>query len=310
MTYPDDDFGTRNYENVINSILSQSYEIYEDFDEERPVDVVFHGDESVDLPLFEEEDILILMHRDAHFSGSFSAMKEYYKDLDSKGIIEEIDPERIELLETIQQRMKIDLAPLLISGPDAEKVALSRKMYRELGEVIQKAPSSPEGIIASAILSEQEVDDLIANLSSTPLVRPESLVLLATSDLFCDPLFPGYGTASRMAIGVLGKKRHEPAIQELFRLIGRRDFLTETAALEALRKIGPRAKKIAMDRLASFPFTDDHERAVLVLIEFLPDEEISKLFSKILSDERMKNARLRTYLALGLDSSSESSCSK
>jgi hypothetical protein len=274
----------------------------EDFDKERPEGLSFQGDEQSNLPLFQEEDTLCCMHRDAHFSGSFSAMKEYYTNPEAKGVIEEIDLERVDLLQTIQTRLKTDLAPLLITGPDAERVALSKKMYKELSDVAEKDPTSSEGMLAAAILSEEDVDDIVATCSPKIFEKPESLLLLAVSDFFCDPLFPGYGTASRMAIALLGKLRFEPAVKELFYLIGRRDFATENAALGALRAIGPAAKKFAVDRLSSFPVTADHERAALVLIDFLPDADVTKLFSKIIVDERIQSTRLRDYVKLGLES--------
>jgi NACalpha-BTF3-like transcription factor len=303
VTHPDDDLANRTSENVINSILSRSYEMLEDFGSERPEGISFHGDEGVVLPLFEEEDILCLMHRDAHFSGSFPAMREYYKNPDAKGVLEEIDPERIDLLEHIQNGMKRDLAPLIISGPNAERVALSKQMYKELAEVAEKEPSSPEGMLASAILSEDDIDLLVEQAPIPLFERPQSLLLLATSELLCDPLFPGYGTAPSLAIQLLGKMKYEPAIAELFQLIGRRDFLTESVVLEALRTIGPAAKRFAMNRLSSMPMTADSERAALVLIECLPDPEITALFSKILADPGMTNKRLKGYLSLGLDGS-------
>ncbi len=306
MTHPDDELGARTSENVINSILSRSYEMYEDFESCQPEGLAFHGDELSNLPLFEEEDKLCLMHRDAHFSGSFPVMKEYYENPEAKGAIEEIDLERIELLENIQKGMKTDLAPLLITGPDAEKVALSKQMYKELSALCEKDPLSPEGMLSAAILSEDDVDQIVEHAPASLLQKPEMLLLLATSELFCDPLFPGYGTASLLAIRLLGKMKYEPALQDLFALIGRRDFSTESAVLEALRKMGAPAKKFAMDRLSSFPLTGDHERAALVLIEFLPDDEITDLFLKILADARMTNSKLRRYLNLGV----ETSCDK
>jgi hypothetical protein len=299
VTHPDDDLANRTSENVINSILSRSYEFHEDFEKEQPEGLFFHGDELSNLPLFEEEDILCLMHRDAHFSGSFPAMIEYYSNPDAKGVLESINVEKIDLLENIQKGIKSDLAPLLISGADAEKVALSRQMYKELSAVAEKDPSSSEGMLASAILSEDDIETLVEKAPIALFEKPKSLLLLACSEHFCDPLFPGYGLAATLAIHLLGKMKYEPAIAELFQLIGRRDFFTESAILQTLHAIGPAAKKFAMNRLASFPVTADHERAALLLIEFLPDEEIENLFSKVLADKRVTSERLKGYLTLG-----------
>ena len=292
----DEQLAKRAFEHTLDSILSRSYEQYEDFEEQRPEGLTFYGDELADLPLFDEEDILILMHRDAHFSGSFSAMKEYYANPEARGVLEEIDPERIEFLESIQTRIKHDLAPLLITGPNAERVALAKKSYADLQEVTSNDPTSPEGVLAQAILSEDDVEEILAHQSHPLCARPESLLMLATSELFYDPLFPGYGTAPIMAIRLLGEMRYEPAIRGLFSLIGHSDFDTENAALSALKRIGAPARTFAYSRLASYPYTADHERAALVLIEFLPDAEIEALFRSIINDPRMTNERLLEYI--------------
>lgn len=299
----DEQLTKRAFESVLDSILSRSYEQYEDFEEERPEGLAFYGDELATLPLFEEEDVLILMHRDVHFSGSFSAMKEYYANPEAKGVLEEIDPGRIDFLESVQTRIKHDLAPLLITGPNAERVALAKKTYAELQEVATKTSSTPEGALAAAILSEQEIDEILSSSSQLLQARPESLLLLATSELFGDPLFPGYGTAPLLAIRLLGQMKYGPAIPGLFSLITRSDFDVETAALSALKQIGAPARQFALLRLASYPFTADHERAVLVLIEFLPDPEIEALFTSLIHDPRLTNPRLKEYLSIGHNSS-------
>ena len=292
----DEQLARRALEHTLDSILSRSYEQYTDFEEAKPEGLAFYGDELADLPLFDEEDIIILMHRDVHFSGSFSAMREYYANPEARGVFEEIDPERIELLESIQTRIKRDLAPLLITGPNAEKIAIAKRAYADLQEVASSSPP-PEKALAQAILSEEDVDEIVAHPSKDLLARPESLLLLATSDLFSDPLFPGYGTAPTMAIRLLEEMRYEPAIEGLFSLIGRTSFETESSALSALKKIGPPARKFALSILASYPFTADHERAALVLIEFLPDVEIEALFASLRRDPRV-GTQLRGYLSV------------
>lgn len=291
---------------MLDTILSRSYEWQDDFDEERPENLVFHGDEFADLPLFEEEDILILMHRDAHFSGSFSAMEEYYSNPDAKGVVEEVDLTRISFLKTIQDRLKHDLAPILITGPNAEKVAYAKQIYSDLRELTIKDPSSPEGILASAILSEEPIDELVDRIEATVAQKPGSLLLLATSDLFSDALFPGYGTAPILAIRLLGRVHHEPAIHELFYLLGRRGFEIESALLAALREIGEPTKQFAIKQVSHFPITEDNERSALVLLEFLPDETIASIFKALLADTRVSNPTLKNYLLIGL----ENSCAK
>ena len=279
-------------------LCPRSYTTHEDENEHRPEGLAFFGEDVV-LPIFDEGDTQLLMQRDAHFSGSFSAMKEYYQNPDAKGVFEEIDPERIAFLEDIERRLKRNLAPLLICGSDAEKVAASRKMYQQLREAASKSDAG--GLLAEAILSEKSVEEMLAGASKEILQKPEALLLIATSDALADPLFPGYGKAPWFAIQLLGQLRYASAVKDLFPLIGRRDFDTETYILSALRQIGEPAKTFAIKKLSSRPLSADNERAVLVLLEFLPDEEISSLFREQLETCSGENsARLREYLALGI----------
>jgi len=85
-------------DNFFDSILERSFEWYET-QETIPEGLSFHGEES-DLPLLDEIDTLILMHRDVHFSGSFTAMLEYYRNESAKGIQDEVEIERIRFLES------------------------------------------------------------------------------------------------------------------------------------------------------------------------------------------------------------------
>ena len=277
---------------LFRSLLMPSHVQYAQESADEPL---FQGDEYTNLPLFEEQDKLIVMHRDAHFGGSFSAMRLYYEQEDSVGINEEIDPTRIVALETLQDQLGRDLAPILVTGSDAEKVARSREMYRHFRQLLSDDPSSVEAALAALIVSE----DPTALLAADPklLEKPQELVLVATSEELRDPLFPGYGLAPMHAVQLLGRLRYEPAIVPLFYLIGEGDFEMEGAVLSALRSIGEASKQFLRKQLIARPLTKDNERAALALLEFLPNEEISALFREqilLVDDER-----LLEYLHLG-----------
>lgn len=251
-----------------------------------------------ELPLFDEQDKEILMHRDIHFSGSFGAMVDYYANEDAKGVCCDIDISRILMLDKIEKISGKNLAPLLLSGVDAEKVGRMRKLYRALRSVVDKSPSSPEGILAEGILSEEEVDEIVRNVPQALLDKPEIIIPFLLSEEFADPLSPGYGLAPLLAAELLGKARYTGAIKTLFQCIGTGNEELETATLSALRAIGDQAKEFSKKILVARPITSDTERAALVLTYFLPDKEITSLFRDQLVDPKVTGA-LRQYLSLG-----------
>ena len=102
------------------------------------------------LPLVEEEVKEILMHRDAHFGGQFSVMRDYYTT-EGKGV--HFSVEEVERLENLVDE---DLAPLLLSGSDMERVGKARATYRQLRELCEvENPKNPHPrLLADLILSE------------------------------------------------------------------------------------------------------------------------------------------------------------
>ena len=257
-----------------------------------------HNDELLPgLPLSDEEDRDILMHREVHFSGSFDAMIEYYSQEDAKGICDTIDRDRIIALSQVEKSYGSNIAPLLLSGRDAEKIARMRTLYSTLTNIAEKSPSSAEGLFAGAMLSEEPIESIVEKAPETLLKKPEILIPFISSDEFADPLSPGYGSVPVLAIELLGKARFKGSIRDLFQCIGTSDETKETAALKALRNIGEDAKLFAMKVLCTRPITRDTERATLVLTEFLPDEKIHKLFQEQLADSSVTGI-LREYLSV------------
>ncbi len=252
----------------------------------------------MDIPLFEEEDCQILLHKEVHFYGSFSAMIEYYSNQDAKGICEEFDAKRIKELSAIEEKLGINLAANILSYSDAEKVAFFRKMYEDLSELIEKAPTSFEAVLAEAILSQKSIEDVAEEYKIRLIQKPELLVSLATSDLFADLLSPGYGTAPSLAILLLGSMKYKEAIPSLFLLLGQRDFITENAILWALHEMGDATKTFALQHLKAVPVTQDNERSAIVLLEFLPDAQVEKAFVDMLNTHPNISGSLREYLSL------------
>jgi hypothetical protein len=267
------------------------------YEESEAPPVCMTSDEYTNLPLFEEQDRLIVMHRDAHFAGSFRVMKEYYENEDSVGAIDEIDFDRICLLEQLQEQLKRDLAPLLVTGSDAEKVARARQMYKHFESIITTNPDSPEAALAGLIISEDPESVMVSD--ARLLEKPEELLLVAKSEELRDALFPGYGRAPIYAVRLLSKLRYAPAIPELFHLVDDSDFEMEGAAISALRAIGEESKKFLLQQLVSRPITHDNARAAVSLLDFLPDEKISFVFRQQL--EIVKDAQFAAYLRLGIE---------
>ncbi len=171
-------------------------------------------------------------------------MLDYYLN-EGKGIHPDFDLERIYALTKIEKEMKADLAPLMLSGADAEKVAKSKGAYKKLKHLYEKhKPETKQmRLIADLILSEEidPVEEMQAIVEEKAAIVPALIEVIKSEDYY-DPLFPGYGLAPSLAakcLGLIGDKR---AIIALFESIGQGDFFDDDVALEALRNIGKPAK--------------------------------------------------------------------
>ncbi len=262
-----------------------------------------------DIPLANAQDQAILMHRDAHFGGKFDVMLEYYIN-EGKGVNPEFDLERIHTLAKMEKELKSDLAPMLLSGADAEKVAESKNAYKKLRLLYEK--TTPEAkklkLIADLILSEEfdpqnEMDALV--LEKATIVP--ALIELLRSEEYYDPLFPGYGFAPSLAartLGLIGDKR---AIIALFESMGQGDFFDEDAALAALKAIGNPAKEFLLKVVHGKPLNEDNEKAAIALIAFKDEEDVSKAALEMLKDQQVrKDIPLATYLILACEGLRES----
>lgn len=288
---------------LLQAIVGKSYEI-EELPEAASSNVYYSAplgaDELEELPVFDEEDRDILMHRDAHFSENFEIMKEYYEK-EGKGAILDIDVDRIEELELIERRLGRNLSPLLLQGADAEKIAFSRMLYQKLQDLYESKDEEKDLLlhIADLILSENEpeVDAQIIAKQGQKIV-PLLLQLLDTPQ-FLDPLFPGYGLAPIAATYALGILKAEVAIPTLFQLIGSQDFELESAALKSLYEIGEKAKQFCLTVLQGLPITGDNEKAALALLSFKDDEEVCRtVLEQLKNPQFLKREPLVSYLLL------------
>jgi len=257
-----------------------------------------HSEGIEGFPLTDSQDNNILMHRDAHFGGSFDFMIDYYKK-EGKGICPDFELERIVELANMEKQMNQNLAAVLLSGAEAETVAKSKTAYKALRDLYENKNSDKNArLIADLILAEeeepeQEIAAIVAEKGS--IVR--SLIQLVQSEDFHDPLFPGYGQAHLLAttcLGLIGDKR---AIISLFESIGTGNFDDENIALAALQAIGEPAKQFLLKVLQGKPLNEDNERAAIALIGFKEDPEVSTACFKMLQEPLvLKDLPLATYL--------------
>lgn len=263
-----------------------------------------------EYPLRDAVDLQIIMHREAHFGGQFEVMLDYYKQ-GGKGVQPEFEPARIQELSDIEKGLQQNLATLFLSGSDAEKVARSREMYKELRSLYEndKPGSKIPRLIADLILSEEaEAEEEISAISKEKSSAVPALIQLIRSEDLHDPLFPGYGLAPNLAVQCLGQIGDKRAIITLFESIGAGDFFDDNLALDALKAIGEPAKVFLLKVLHGKPLTEDNEKAAIALLAFKDDPEVSATALQLLQDQTVRqDPVLSTYLALACESLKEDS---
>jgi len=253
------------------------------------------------FPLRDEQNAEILMHRDVHFGGNFKIMLDYYAKK-GKGVCGEFDLSQIETLAEIELRAEKNLAPFILSGTEAEKVARAKKAYKKLRDLYEKENLSSRFplLIADLILTEEEnpQTEIEAIVVEKNAIVPALLELLKAEDYY-DSLFPGYGQAPALAakcLGMIGDKR---AIIALFEGLGAAEFKDEENLLQALQAIGEPAKQFLLNVVKAHPINTDNEKAAIALLSFKDDPHVAKTCLELLDDpEVRKDFALSTYLVL------------
>lgn len=256
-------------------------------------------------------DIDILMHRDAHFGGQFPIMLDYYLK-EGKGTNPEFEVPRIEELQKMELESGQNLAAILLTGADAERISRSREAYRKLRDIAESRKSKPTHaqLLADLILSEdyELTDEMAAIVAAGKDIVPALIQMIQAEDYY-DPLFPGYGLAPTYAAHCLGKLGDDRAITALFENIGQGDFFNEDTLCQALHEIGAPAKEFLLKIMKSRPITDDNECAAMALSYFAEDPDVAKACLQQLQDASVpKTGLLSTYLViscLGLQTASE-----
>lgn len=247
----------------------------------------------------DELDHQILMHREAHFGGDFGVMLEYYAG-DHIGVNPDFPIERIEYLAQIEKEQGEDLAPKLLSGAEAEKIAKSRAAYRAFKEIyaVEEEKSLIPRLIADLVLSEDEQpqDEVAAIVEQGKAIVPALIEILRSDDSY-DPLFPGYGYTPMLAMVCLGVLQDPEAIVPLFETLQREVLFGEEAVLQAFSQIGEPAKQFLLKQIKSRPITNDNVHAAFALAAFPKDTQVSiACFEQLQEGEVSSKPLLATYL--------------
>lgn len=257
--------------------------------------------EEEDYALTDELDHEILMHRDAHFGGDFKVMLDYYLT-SGIGVNPDFEIERIKYLAEVEQQLGKNLAPLLLTGPEAERVAKAREAYRLFKDLYEREDEKNDLdtlLIADLILSEEEEPEeaISAILFKGSRLVP-LLIEIVNSDETYDPLFPGYGYAPYLAILCLGKIGDAQAIVPIFETLSRETIFGEEVVLEALASIGESAKKFLLQLISARPLTRDNVNAAFALSVFLQDETVASAAFAQLKDPAVREKPLLSIYLL------------
>lgn len=259
-------------------------------------------DEFSSFPLADKYDHDILMHRDVHFSGSFPLMIDYYEK-EGKGTNPEFEIKRLHHLYDVEEKSGQNLSDVFLEIEEKEEVQRGRKKYEELKALYDSSSLEIPKLIADLILTESfEAEEEIQKVCDKKEAVVSPLIDLLSQEDFYNPLFPGYGHAPAYAATCLGKIKDPKAIPALYEALGRADFFTEEAVLDALKCFGEEARAFLIKVMTKEPFTKDNENAAIALLSLPLDEKLSKIFLSVLSKpSAQKRDSFINYLILGCE---------
>lgn len=260
------------------------------------------------FPLADEYDHAIIMHCKAHFGGSFAVMMEYYEK-EGKGAMPEFELYRIRALAALEEENPGFLEEML-SPPEIDEVERSRVLYDKLRSVYEDARSTPIArAIADLILAEDEEPtkeiEAIVRLGKDAV---DPLLALISSEDSYNPLFPGYGYAPASAALALGKIGDPRAIAPLFQALGKEDFFTEAAIIDALGMLGDASRTFLLSRLRHQPLTQENTQAAIALASFKDHPDVIRASLELLEETAcdLRYKDLAAYLILNCAHTSNS----
>jgi len=250
----------------------------------------------MDIPLLNAIDLEIIMHRDTHFGGSFTVMREYYEK-DKIGVMPDFELSRIEELDALEGSLGENLSEKVLPPGLEEEVARSKNLYLSLRNAYDTPLPIPKAL-SDLILAEEEdpKKEIKKVVSFGKEIVPALLDLLNAVD-FYNPLFPGYGRAPILGAQCLAKIKNVDAIPHLFHALGQENFFVDEAFISALVSFGEPAKEYLLRQLQKRPFSKQTEHAAIVLSSFPLDEEIAIVALFELSQkEVLERENLASYL--------------
>lgn len=246
------------------------------------------------IPILDESDLQILMHRDCHFGKNFGIMLDYYQK-QGIGCHPEIEISAITNLQKIEEALGEDLSEKLLPEHEKTRVTKMRDLYRELRDNYKNGGRLAE-LLCDLLLSEEEeptpeIEALAKVSDSAPLID------LLNSETFYDPLSPGYGRAPMLAAKVLAKIGDPKAITPLFIALKHEDFFFEQEIQNSLISFGDEAKDFLLKVLKQKPLSIDNETAARALSYFSSDPHVLETALILLYDpEFTRNIPLASYL--------------
>lgn len=248
---------------------------------------------SMEHPLLNEIDLEILMHKDAHFGGSFPVMIDYYKQ-DGVGVQEDFDIQRIKDLASVDKEGHLSAETL----PELAKndVLFAKELYKKFKDCYEEDDELSKKLADLILCESFDPTEEIEALSTFQKRAIKPLVEILVQDYFYNPINPGYGRAPINAALTLKKIGNSDAIPYLFGALGK-SFTTDEILINALMSFKEKSEEFLQDRLKSIPYTKDNYSAALALSSFPTSDETAKIALHLLSEkETYKHSSYTSYL--------------
>lgn len=255
-------------------------------------------------PMIDTIDMEVIMHRDAHFGGSFDEMLNYYMQ-QGVGKMPDFEIDQMLRLQTLEKELGENLFDTYLPDPAKEQVYAAKKMYQDLRDVYTDPQATQESkLLSDLILSEEELPEkeIEAIVKEGKEIVP-TLIYLLSSATFYEPLNPGYGRSPIFVAKCLAEIQDDRAIPPLFEALGQDNFFTDEEIIKALASFGERSKSFLIKRLQSIPFSNDNEYAAIALSGFADDPDIARASLELLEkEETLKTPLFASYLVFACSS--------
>lgn len=224
---------------------------------------------------FSEEDTLLLMHCDVHFSQNFELMADYYAS-DGIGVDPDIDLKRIQEFQKLSRKEALYLFENLITPEKLPRVLEAKEAYLRLRDVYESESKDVGACLLSDLLLSEDEDTSDEEQAifeyGTKLIPV--LVTILRSYLYHSSLGPGYGQGPSRVLRCLSLFDTTPCISEAFESLSISDnpFYSYDVT-NYFRIFENQAKAFLFKQIESAVLSEDHRRALEILAEFELTEE-------------------------------------